>query len=347
MAKSSKSIVGLDIDPSGVTAAQVSVNGHVLIERAATAPLEVGVVRDGEVEDVEALAEVLRDLFRSNKELDKRVRVGIANAKIVVRVIELPPIGDAKELEAAVRFQAQEHIPMPLDNAVLDFQALELVETEAGPRQRILIVAARRDMIDRVLAAVRGAGLRVEGVDLAAFAMVRALYRRGQAEERVLYLSVAGMTNLAMAQGSTCLFTRSSGGGLEGLAVELAERRALTLEHARAWLVHVGLDRPVELIDGDEDIVIEAREVLVEGVRRIASEVRASLDFHHAQGGGGVMSRVVLTGPAIAVPGFAEALGIELGLPVETGHLAGAHGDLEPGRLTVAAGLAIEEAPHS
>ncbi|HEU4978905.1 MAG TPA: type IV pilus assembly protein PilM [Solirubrobacteraceae bacterium] len=347
MAKSSKTIVGLDIDPSGVTAAQVAVNGHVLIEAAATAPLEAGVVRDGEVEDVEALAEVLRGLFREHRDLDKRVRVGIANSKIVVRVIDLPPIADPKELEAAVRFQAQEHIPMPLDSAVLDFQPLELVETEGGPRQRVLLVAARRDMIDRVLAAVRGAGLRVEGVDLAAFAMVRALYRKGDAEERVLYLSVAGMTNLAMAQGSTCLFTRSSGGGLESLAVELAERRALTLEHARAWLVHVGLDRPVELIDGEEDIVTEAREVLVEGVRRIASEVRASLDFHHAQGGGGVMSRVVLTGPAIAVPGFAEALGIELGLPVEAGHLAGGPDDLEPGRLTVAAGLAIEEAPHS
>ena len=347
MAKSSKSIVGLDIDPSGVTAAQVSVNGHVMIQRAATAPLEVGVVRDGEVEDVEALAEALRALFRANKDLDKRVRVGIANAKIVVRVIELPPIPDAKELEAAVRFQAQEHIPMPLDNAVLDFQPLDIVDSGAGPRQRVLLVAARRDMIDRVLAAVRGAGLRVEGVDLAAFAMVRALYRNGAADERVLYLSVAGMTNLAMAQGATCLFTRSSGGGLEGLAVELAERRALTLEHARAWLAHVGLDRPVELIDGEEDIVAEAREVLIEGVRRIASEVRASLDFHHVQGGGGVMSRVVLTGSAIAVPGFAEALGIELGLPVEAGHVAGGPEDLEPGRLTVAAGLAIEEAPHS
>lgn len=236
---------------------------------------------------------------------------------------------------------------MPLDSAVLDFQPLELVETEAGMRRRVLLVAARRDMIDRILAAVRGAGLRVEGVDLSAFAMVRALYRKGEAEEHVLYLSVAGMTNLAMAQGSTCLFTRSSGGGLEALAVELAERRGLTLEHARAWLVHVGLDRPVELIDGEEDIVTEAREVLVEGIRRIAAEVRASLDFQHAQGGGGLISRVVLTGPAIAVPGFAEALGIELGLPVEAGHLSGAPDDLEPGRLTVAAGLAIEEAPHS
>jgi type IV pilus assembly protein PilM len=202
-------------------------------------------------------------------------------------------------------------------------------------------------MIEKVLAAVRGAGLRPEGIDLSAFAMVRALHRRGEhEEERVLYLAIAGLTNLAVAQGSTCLFTRATGGGVEALAVELAERRALTLEHARGWLTHVGLDRPLELIDGDPDIVHEARQVLVDGVRRIAGEVRQSLDFHHAQDSGGV-SRVVLTGPVIAVPGFSEALGVELALPVEVGHVDGAPESLEPGRLTIAAGLAITEAPHA
>ena len=125
----SKPLVGLDIEPSAVTAAQVSVNGSITIDRAAIVPLEAGVVRDGEVADVEALAEALRTLYRENKGLDKRVRIGIANAKIVVRTIELPPISDRKELETAVRFHAQDHIPMPLDAAVLDWQPLDVVDT--------------------------------------------------------------------------------------------------------------------------------------------------------------------------------------------------------------------------
>ena len=94
-----------------------------------------------------------------------------------MRVIELPYLEDPKELDAAVRFQAQDQLPMPLDHAVLDYQRLDVVTDETGRRQRVLLVAARRDMVERVLAALRGAGLKPEGIDLSAFAMVRALHR--------------------------------------------------------------------------------------------------------------------------------------------------------------------------
>jgi type IV pilus assembly protein PilM len=255
-------------------------------------------------------------------------------------------ISDRKELATAVRFQAQDQIPMPLDAAVLDFQPLDVIDTENGPRQRILLVAARRDMVDKVIAAARAAGLRPEGIDLAAFAMIRALHRPGP-EEPVLYLSVGGLTNLAVAIGPRCLFTRVVGGGSEALAIELAERKALTLEHARAWLDHVGLRAPIQEVAGDEAIVSEARLVLQDGVRRIAVEARNSLDFHTAQDAQPRVERVLLTGGALSIPGFAEALGAELGLPVEAITVAGAPETMNAGRLSVAAGLAITEAPHA
>jgi type IV pilus assembly protein PilM len=352
MAKRASTIVGLEIEPAAVHAASVTVNGRVEVKAAAVAPLEAGIVRDGEVNDVEGLAEALRSLYREHKGLEKKVRIGVANQKIVVRVLELPPIPDRKELEAAVRFQAQDQIPMPLDSAVLDFQPLDVIETENGPRQRVLIAAARRDMVDRVLAACRAAGLKPEGVDLSAFAMIRALHRApaGDTAEPVLYLSIGGLTNLAVAEGTTCLFTRVVGGGLEAIAVELAERKALTLEHARGWLRHVGLVTPLDEIESDdqEEIVEEARTVLLDGVRRIGGEVRNSLDFHHAQEGMSLrVQRAVLTGAAATVPGFDDALAAELGLPVESGQVAGTPDGLDPHLLTVAAGLAVEEAPNA
>ena len=343
MPKHVKNLVGLDIDPSGVTAAQVAGTDRVSVDRAAFAPLEAGIVREGEVADVDGLAQALRTLFREHKALSKRVRVGLANQKIVVRLIELPYLSNAKELAAAVRFHAQDQLPMPLDQAVLDFQPLDVVAGVEGRRQRVLLVAARRDMVSRVLAAVRSAGLRVEGIDLSAFAMIRALYRPGTVDEHVLYLAVGGLTNLAVAKGPTCLFTRASGGGVEALAVELAERRELPLESARGWLERVGLEAAVEEIDGDQGIVVEARQVLLEGVRRIAAEVRNTLDFHLAQGGDGMVQRAVLSGPAASIPGFASALAAELGLPFEVGAVSGAPAGLDPGRLSVAAGLAVEE----
>ncbi|MEJ7894813.1 MAG: pilus assembly protein PilM [Solirubrobacteraceae bacterium] len=347
MAKRIPSYVGLELEPSAVHAASVTVNGTLSIKSAALAPLEAGVVRDGEVTDVAALSEVLRTMWAENKDLPKRVRIGIANQKIVVRVIELPPIDDPKQLEAAVRFQASDEIPMPLDAAVLDFRALDVVDTPNGPRQRVVLVAARRDMVDSVLLAARNAGLRVEGIDLAAFAMVRALAGTDGAalEDTVLYLSVGGLTNLAVAQGTDCTFTRVVGGGIEALAVELAERRGLTLEHARGWLDHVGLDTPLEEIDGEELILEEARTVLLDGVRRIAGEVRNTVDFHLSQSSQGRgATRCVLTGAAASVPGFAAALGRDLALPVVVGTVDGAPEALGAQRFSVAAGLAVEAA---
>ena len=343
MAKLPATFVGLEISPTAIHAASVSVNGGLRVEHSASAELEPGIVRDGEVTDVDALADAIRTLWRDNKELDKRVRVGIANQKIVVRVIELPPIENRNELDAAVRFTAQDEIPMPLDAAVLEYQALDVIQTEAGPRQRVVIVAARRDMVEKVLSAVRSAGLRAEGIDLAAFGMVRALNSQMNPEETVVYLSIGGLTNLAVAQGKTCHFTRVIGGGLEALAVELAERRGLTLGQARLRLIEVGLEKPLELFDGDEmetGVIADTRAVLADGVRRIAGDVRNSVDFHHANGTDSSVGHCVLAGPATEVPGFDTALSAELGIPVVKGRVR----DAGPGHVSIAAGLALSEA---
>lgn len=339
-----KSIIGLDIEPGYVAAVETS-SGGVTVERAASAQLAPGVVRDGDVVDVETLAEVLRKLFADHK-LGRRVRLGVASQRIVMRTIDLPPLSDAKEIASAVRFQAQEHIPMPLEQAVLEHQSLGIVETPDGPRTRVVIVAARRDMIDGLLAATRSAGLRPEGIDLSAFAMIRALYRPGR-DDATLYISVGGMTNLAVAVGTTCVFTRVVAHGTEAMAGELAERRGLTIEHARGWLSHVGVSMPLDDIEGDSEIISEARTVISEGIRRISDEVRNSLDFHRAQAGTAEVKQAVLTGPAVTIPGFADQLGEEIQIPLESGLVSearpGAFGSVDSGSLAVAAGLAIQE----
>lgn len=339
-----KSVVGLDIEPGYVAAVEARPGG-VAVERAASAPLPPGVIREGEVVDIDTLADVLKALFAEHK-LPRRVRLGVANQRIVMRTIDLPPLRDSKEIESAIRFQAQEHIPMPLDQAVLEHQPAGIVETEDGPRMRVVLVAARRDMIETLLAATRKAGLRPQGIDLSAFAMIRALHRPGTSGA-TLYISVGGMTNLAVATGATCLFTRVVPHGTEAMAAELAERRGLTLEHAHGWLRHVGVLSPVGEIEGDPEIVVEARNILAEGVRRIADEVRNSLDFHSMQGDAAAAERAVLTGPAVAIPGFSEQLGEEIGLPLEVGVISearpGAFGGVDAGQLAVAAGLTVDE----
>jgi type IV pilus assembly protein PilM len=348
-------LVGLDIEPGQIVAAQVRVDGGIQIERAAGMPLPPGVIRDGEVTDVDALSAALAQLFEVSG-LDNRVRIGIANQRIVVRTLELPPIPDPKELATAIRFQAQDEIPMPLDSVVLDWHSLGVIDTPNGPRQQVVLVAARRDMVERVLAAARGAGLRPEAVDLSAFAMIRALTPAGvSSTEKVLYLSIGGLTNLAIAEGRVCRFTRVVGGGLDEIVADVAERCQIPLDRAR---VLVGRSSPVKPVSDYEDDAGHrpdmsdhdaiAHSALADGVNRIAAEVRDSLDFHKSQGAQADVTRAVLCGPAVDVPGFTEALAAAMRMPVSVGAVAQtnpeAAGGVPASRLIVAAGLAIEEA---
>ncbi|HXR13836.1 MAG TPA: type IV pilus assembly protein PilM, partial [Solirubrobacteraceae bacterium] len=359
-----RNVVGLEIEPGQLIAAQSRVNGHVVVERAAGKPIAPNIVRDGEVTDVNALASALEDLFDGSG-LDRRVRIGIANQRIVMRQIELPPITDPKELRNAVEFQAQDEIPMPIDSVVLDYHVLGVAETEAGPRMQVLLVAARRDMVERMLLAARQAGLRPEGVDLAAFGMIRALRPPdGADDEQVLYLSIGGLTNLAIARGRTCQFTRVITTGVEQIVAEVAANAGVPLADARRLVVGAGGEgerseptAPAEVpLTGDgvaasaADHGELARVALSDGIRRIAAEVRNSLDFHLSSHGDGAVSRAILTGPALDLPGFDVALGRELGLTLARGAVDvaddSAMGHVPMSRLAVAAGLSLQEGPQ-
>jgi len=339
---SARAVVGLDLEPSHLAAAEVHVNGSVSVTRGAVVPLRAGVMRDGEVADGPALTAALKEMWAEHK-LPTRVRIGVANQRIVVRTLDLPPLTDEKAIAAAVRVEAPDHIPMPMDEAVLDFQTLGMVETAAGPRMRVIVVAVRREMVERISGAARDAGLKVEGIDLSAFAMVRAL---GKADSTgaTLYMNVAGLTNVAVASGLNCLFTRAAGGGLEQMVQTLAERRALTNEHAHQWMVHVGMETPADQVDGDPELVTAVRGVLDEGIHQLADTVRNSLNFYRMTQGSETVERAVLTGPAVSIPGFSEALSAQLRLPV-TPTVVGHGADLaeaDAPRMSVAAGLAVE-----
>jgi type IV pilus assembly protein PilM len=205
--RSNGGTVGLDIDGRYLAAAQVA-DGRVV--RRASVELPAGIVQDGEVADAEALAKNLKSLV-ADARLPRNVRLGVSNQQIVVRVIELPPIEDEKQRDAAVRYQASEAIAMPLDEAILDHQLAGYADAPDGTaRMQVVVVAARRKMIESLLEAVKRAGLRADGIDLDAFALVRVLAVNGHGSEDSarVFCHLAGVSNLAVAVGSSCFFAR-------------------------------------------------------------------------------------------------------------------------------------------
>ncbi len=380
----SKAVVGLDVEAGSVAATEVASNGDSAVTKFGIASLGPGTFSEGEVSDPEALGQALKELFSKHK-LSKTVRVGLASQRVAVRTLRLPLIEDHKELETAIRFQAQDHIPMPLEQAVLDWQVVGYGIGENGERQvDVVAVAARRDMLAGLMQALSRAGLRPVGIDLSAFGMIRALagesyspvdpgdyvdapgygppsYEHGisqhlggegsataSAREGVpakLYCNLGDVTNLAVARGSTCLFTRVSPFGVEGIAQKLAERRKLTLEHARQWLVHVGLTNPVDGIEGDDETISAARDSLAEGAARLVDELRLSLEYYAATEGAIPIEGIVACGPGTTIPGLMQRLQRDLGQRFELGRpRALAHLDQRTSaRLTLSLGLALGE----
>jgi type IV pilus assembly protein PilM len=366
-----RSTVGLDIESGFLAAAELTSGAAPVLKRAATEPLLPGLFHEGEVTDADGLAEQLKVFFNQN-ELPRRVRLGLASQRVALRVLELPAMDNESELDTAVRFQAQEELPMPLEQAVLDHRVLERFDDGEHQRMRVLVVGARRDSVERLLASTRKAGLSPELVDLSAFAMVRALYTPHshyvvdvgdelshddaeaspppELEPAVMYCYIGGGTNLAIAVGTNCVFNRVLPNGAESMAAALAERKGLTLSHARQWLRHVGLDRDVETIEGDGDIVQEARTVLERGAARIAEDVRLSLEYYQAAlADARRVERMVMAGPGIALEGLPRVVEEQLGLPVvplSLGNIEttpGALDGVDVSELTVAAGLALDE----
>jgi len=346
-------IVGLDIEAGSIAATEVHVNGSAQVSASAIEPLTPGIFHEGEVVDADRLAGALKSLFAEHK-LSKLVRLGVGNQQVVVRTMRLPAIEDPKELDAAVRFQAQEQIPMPLDQAVLEHQVVGGVPAEEGstPQIDVVVVAARRDMIASFLEPIRRAGLQPAGVDLSAFGMIRALAAgdatTGPGErpaEAVLYCNVGDVTNLAVARGRACLFTRVSYAGLEAISGQFAAAAGLTAEHAMQWLAHVGLELPLEGVEGDPETVAEARRALEEGVSGLVDELRLSLDYYGAQEGAVPVERIVLCGPGSAIAGLAQRMEAGLSFPIDVSRPPALSGfdQTAAARLTLPYGLALED----
>lgn len=357
--KKDDGIVGLVLDASIAAAAEVRTSDGPRLTAAGTAPLPNGAFHDGEVVDPDGVAATLRELFSSHG-LSRRVRLGIANQRVVVRTMRLPAIEDPDQLANAIRFAAEEQIPMSIDEAVLDHRVVGGVGPidGEGPKLDVIVVAARRDMISASLEPLRKAKLEPVGIDLSAFGLIRALGAdqapaavadgdpSGGPQEpgAVLHCDFGDVTNLAIARGRSCLFTRVAPGGLEAIAMTLAGATGLTVEHARMWLMHVGLELPLGSIEGDPTVVAQTRHALESGAATLLDELRLSSDFYGAQGGALAIERAVLTGAGTVIPGLVDWIGRSLGLPVGIGvpSALGGYDPVSAGRLTLSYGLALD-----
>jgi type IV pilus assembly protein PilM len=334
--------IGLDIGSSAVRAVQVTLGGRgpATLDRLGQVVLPVGAVRDGEIMDTAVVAEAVRTLWQRYGFKGRRVQLGLANQQVVVRQIDLPYLPD-EELRRSLEFQAQDAIPIPIEQAILDFHTLEHFENEQGDRfSRILLVAAQRLMVEGILDVVRAARLEPIGLDLDAFAMLRSLAPAGLLDERggeMLIDVGASVTNIVVHEEGIPRFVRIllMGGG--GITDSLVTGLGLEHDEAEDLKARTGISDDYALNEGDAGALITERAL------RFVDEIRGSLDYYSAQSDAVPVRRAIISGGASQLPNLRERLSETLRMPVDRGHPMQ---ELKIGNVGLASEQLIEAEPY-
>jgi type IV pilus assembly protein PilM len=346
-----RTTIGLDIGTSAVRAAEVRGKDTPTLARFAQVALPAGAIVNGEIADPDAVASVLRDLWRRGEFRSKQVAVAVANQNVVVRQIDVPKM-DEDELRGALRFQVADVIPIPIDDTLLDHLVLEEFDGPDGEMLRLLVVAAHKDMVGSLMHAVRHAGLEPVAVDLSPLAAVRtfAFSPSPLTEapgEAVLDVG-AGVTTIVVHERGTPRFVRILSGGGDDITSALVNALAMSVEDAEAAKVTLGVAPAGTAPEPGAAQIIEQRATA------FIDDVRRSLDYYASQPDSIPVARLVVTGGGAQLPGLLARMASSIELPVEPGrvldHVKAGDLGLSEEQLehvsavsAVAVGLALEE----
>lgn len=306
--------VGLDISSSSVKVAEITMGkGDPVLSNLGMINIPEGVVRDGEVEDGVTLAEALKELWGMTGIKERSVILGIANQKVIVRPVELPYM-EREELDSAIRFQVQEFIPIPVEDALLDFDIIEEFMTAEEERMlTVLLVAAHKDMVQSFIEVLRSAGLTPAAVDLKAFALPRSLIPLaalqggyGEAAAVCLINVGAGLTNITILKENIPRFARFLLRGGDDFVEVIANRMDMTWEEANEV-------RRGRIANPD------ALSVLQQELASFVGEIRRSIDYYIAQTQEREFSKVILSGSGALTVNLVQEMNKGLRLPVEMG----------------------------
>ena len=299
-----KSVVGLDIGTSKVRAAEVTRGrGRPTVIRYAEAPLPVGAIRDGEVVNHDVVVEALRQVRSAGRFTNRDVVLGVGNQRVMVRSLDLPWMPMA-QLRSTLAFQVGDMLPVPVEDAVLDYYPTGGYQAENGQRNvHGLLVAATRDTLGPNIAAAETAGWRPLQIDLNAFALTRALSLLGIGERCVALVDIgAKTTNIVILDHGVPQLVRVLASGGQDATDALAAELKIPLGDAEVLKRQVGLGFQVpDEYRAAGDIVNHVSGGLVESIR-------STFTYYAQNNPGGAPDLVLLTGGGTYLNGLGQYL---------------------------------------
>lgn len=310
-----KRVIGLDIGTTHVRAAELELDTRApdrtaSLIRYGEAPVPAGAVRDGEVAEAEVVGTALRELWSQTRFGSRDVVIGVGNQRVLVRELDMPWM-PLPHLRASLPFQVQELLPMPVEEALLDYYPTEELTTEQGRTVRGMLVAAARDTVRANLLAVEAAGLRALMVDLNAFALLRAEARGAYADTTVALVDIgARVTNVVIAAKGVPQFIRTLPAGGQDATDAVAAALSVAAPEAEAVKREIG-------VRGTPRPGLEAAADAVESVTRTLVEaIRNTFVYYASNHPGAGIEIAVLSGGGAHLPGLGQYLSSASRLPV-------------------------------
>ncbi len=304
-----KNLIGLDIGSSGVklTLLKDTKRGLQLVTFD-SAPLPKEAIVDGAFMDSGAITDAVRELLRRNKIKQKEVALSVAGNSVIIKKIPLPPMS-RQELEQSIQWEAEQYIPFDINDVYL---AVEVVDQNSQPGQMdVLLVAAKKELINDYTTVIREAGLVPMVVDVDAFAlqnMFEVNYGIVNGETIVLLDVGADTININVVTDGITQFTRDVSMGGNQVTEEIQKQLNITWEEAETYKRGGS---------GDAVIPHEVEKVIQQVSDSLAGEIQRSLDFYAATSADGQISRIYLSGGSGNLPTLGRIVGRTSGVPVE------------------------------
>ena len=315
MAKS-KLALGLDIGSSSVKLVQLkdSKRGFVL-EAFGVSPLPPEAIVDGALMNNGAIVDAIKQLVGQFKLKNREVAIGVSGHSVIIKKISMPRM-TREELEESIQWEAEQYIPFDVKDVNIDVQILSGEGGDAGTGQMdVLLVAAKKDMINDYTSVVAEAGLSPLVVDVDAFAVQNAFeinYDLPKGDTIVLVNAGASVVNINVLAKGLTTFTRDVTMGGNQFTEEI--QKQLNVSYDEAEKLKVGGD-----VQKDSDSVVPQEvERVIQGVAdQLAGEIQRSLDFYSATAADSHISKLYLSGGTAKIPALFKVIEQRVGVPVE------------------------------
>lgn len=307
-------VVALDLSRRGIRGVQIDspYTANPKISRYGAVNVPEGTIFDGEIIDERKATAAIKELWKSAKFTTKRVTLGVANRKVVVRELTLPYLPKAQR-RTSLRYAVEGQLPIDLDDAILDFLPLRATGDERDHRQEGLLVATSRGSLESTVTAVEKAGRYVDAVDFSGFALIRVLPQTHAGTRAIINIG-ASSTTVVIATGQTPEFVRIVPSGGDDISRTMERALGVTFADAEKDKLRRGLQGGAVT---PEDL--GAENIIRENIAGLIDSIRNTLNFYSNAHPSKPVDEIVLTGGGSRLSGLAPVFGRALGVPTTFG----------------------------